>query len=133
MTEGDRATQGHRPPDAAKWRRQQSIMRAFDALIANSDRNTGNSLIDPDWNLWMIDHSRTFQIPRGDTTFTTVNQLPESFWEALRTLDPEAMRERLYTFLEPAQLTALFKRHEALIAHVEGLIEVRGREAVLTQ
>lgn len=133
MTEGDRNRRGLRPPDSRGWRRQQATMRVFDALIANSDRNTGNSLIDEDWNLWLIDHSRTFQIPRGKASYATVNQIPATFWDALRTLDEKATREQLRDFLEPAQLSALFKRHAELLAHINGLIETRGAGAVLIE
>ena len=80
MTAGDRNERGLQPPDNGHWRRQQAVMRVFDALIAKSGRNTGNRLIDEDWNLWLIDHSRAFQTPRGDTSFATVNQIPVEFW-----------------------------------------------------
>ena len=39
-------------------------MRLFDSLIFNDDRNPGNYLFDADWKLWMIDHSRAFQMRR---------------------------------------------------------------------
>lgn len=133
MTEGERNQRGLRPPDSQSWRRQQAIMRAFDALIANSDRNTGNSVIDEDWNVWMIDHSRAFQIPRGDANYGSVNQIPVTFWEALRALDEDTVRERLRDYLEPAQLTAMFKRRTALTAHIQGLIDERGAGAVLIE
>lgn len=133
MTEGERTRRGLRPPDSRAWRGQQATMRAFDALIANSDRNTGNSLIDADWNLWLIDHSRTFQIPRGKRSFAQVNQISASFWEALRALDHDSVRSRLGDYLEPPQLRSLFDRHEELIAHIESLIEARGREAVVIE
>jgi len=133
MTEGDRAQRGLRPPDSRRWRQQQATMRAFDALIANSDRNTGNSLIDEDWNLWLIDHSRTFQIPRGDPDYAAVNQITPTFWAAFRALDEDATRAGLREYLEPAQLTALFKRHAEIVAHINGLIETRGAGAVLIQ
>jgi len=133
MTEGDRARRGLTPPDSGVWRQQQATMRTFDALIANSDRNTGNSLIDEDWNLWLIDHSRTFQIPRGDPSYATVNQITPTFWGALRALDETATRARLRDYLEPAQLTALFERHAEIVAHIEGLIETRGAGAVLIE
>ena len=37
-------------------------MRVFDELIANTDRNLGNMLIDRQWKLWLIDHSRAFRL-----------------------------------------------------------------------
>ena len=36
-------------------------MRVFDELIANTDRNQGNMLIDKQWKLWLIDHTRGFR------------------------------------------------------------------------
>lgn len=133
MTEGDRVRQGLRPPDSRAWWRQQAAMRVFDALIANSDRNTGNSLIDEDWNVWLIDHSRTFQIPRGERTYATVNQIPAPLWDALRALDEDATRAQLRDYLEPAQMSALFRRHSELVDHIAGLIETRGAGAVLIE
>ena len=37
---------GLQPPDQARWRRQKQMMYVFDSLIANTDRNQGNLLID---------------------------------------------------------------------------------------
>ena len=133
MTEGDRAERSLTPPDHLKWRAHQAALRAFDALIANADRNVGNSLIDADWNLWLIDHSRAFQIPRGTPSLAQVNQIPVAFWDALRTLDHDAVRARLRDYLEPAQLRSLFERHERLVAHFEAMIADRGREAVVIE
>jgi hypothetical protein len=133
MTEGARNERGLEPPDTARWRRQQAIMRTFDALIANSDRNTGNSLIDADWNLWLIDHSRAFQVPRGDISFATVNQLPSDLWNALKALNHEDMRAVLRDYLDATQIRALENRHEALLAHIQDLIDTRGRGAVIIE
>ncbi len=131
MTEGERATQDLRPPQAMIWRRQQATMRVFDALVHNSDRNTGNSLIDEDWNLWLIDHSRTFQIPRGGVDFKGLSQIPEFLYDAIAALEEDVVRERLREYLEGAQLRALWERREQLLAHFDRLIEERGRGAVI--
>ena len=133
MTEGERTERGLQPLNSRAWREQQAAMRAFDALIANSDRNPGNSLIDEDWNLWLIDHSRTFQIPRGKTSFEHVNQISATFWKALRELDHGTVRARLRDYLEPEQLRSLFDRHDALVDHIAGIIDARGREAVVIE
>jgi hypothetical protein len=131
MTEGERASQNLQPPKALVWRRQQATMRAFDALVHNSDRNTGNSLIDENWNLWLIDHSRTFQIPRGGVDFSGLSQIPGPLYEAIAALDESAVRERLGDFLERPQISALWERREKLLAHFDRLIEERGRGAVI--
>ena len=37
------------------------MLRLFDQLIANIDRNLGNLLIGNDWTIWAIDHTRAFR------------------------------------------------------------------------
>ncbi len=131
MTDGERAERRLRPPEAGRWRRQRLIMRAFDALVHNSDRNTGNSLIDADWNLWMIDHTRTFQRPRGGNDFGKIVQVPRAFWTALRTVSEGQIRDAVREILEPLQIASLLDRREALIEHLRQVIVERGEEAVV--
>lgn len=131
MTEGQRKERGLQPPVLRRWRYQQQIMRVFDALVHNSDRNSGNSLVDGQWNLWMIDHTRAFQRPRGAIEFPTINQLPATLWDAMQRLDRDLTRERLSRYLEPLQIASMFRRHARLIEHVRRLIAERGEEAVL--
>lgn len=51
-----------RPPSdqAASWNIQLVRAKMFDNLIGNDDPNLGNWLVDPAWNLILIDHSRAF-------------------------------------------------------------------------
>lgn len=39
---------------------QHSLVNVFDMLINNVDRNTGNILYDRDWQVWLVDHGRSF-------------------------------------------------------------------------
>ena len=55
-------------PDLQSWNKQLQMMNMFDALIYNTDRNSGNLIITPDWKIWMIDHTRAFRrIPNLQT------------------------------------------------------------------
>ena len=47
-------------PKPDKWNRQAVRMKMFDNFIHNPDRNAGNLIVDDDWNLYLIDHSRAF-------------------------------------------------------------------------
>src|SRR5262249_22299536 len=58
--EGRREKDG-KPPDLSLWSNQLNLVRDFDQLIANEDRNQGNLLIDRHWKVWAIDHSRSFR------------------------------------------------------------------------
>ena len=66
ITEAKRLEEGTKPPDVLRWSRAQTQEHVFDALINNIDRNEGNELIDADWNVWWIDHTRAFQTEYGD-------------------------------------------------------------------
>ena len=47
--EQDRIDQNIAPPNPTWWRGVFGTLIVFDNLIFNADRNTGNLLIDPDW------------------------------------------------------------------------------------
>jgi hypothetical protein len=126
-----RARKSIYPPDTWRHKMQWEVMRVFDALIHNDDRNAGNVLYDEDWTLWMIDHTRAF--PR-------VSELPEphlfkhcpnTFWEKLRDLDEHVLKKHLGQYLESAELKALLKRRDKLAEYIQDEIERRGERQVL--
>ena len=62
MDEVERLKKKITRPDKDQWSRQYLIMKVFDQLIFNTDRNATNILYDKDWHLWMIDHTRAFRL-----------------------------------------------------------------------
>ena len=56
MEEGDRLKKKLSAPDTDLWNQQMRLVRVFDQLIYNTDRNLGNLLITKDWRIWAIDH-----------------------------------------------------------------------------
>ncbi len=120
-----------RPPDRPSWWKQKGIMWVFDALIANTDRNQGNLLVDKDWNLWLIDHTRAF---RETSVLFDVEHLElceRSLWRALQETDDETIRTRLGPYLTSAEMTKLFLRKQKLIKHFKKRIKKFGEEKVL--
>jgi hypothetical protein len=119
------------PPDLADWRRQKQLMRVFDCLVANTDRNQGNVLIDRSWRLWFIDHTRTFgestKLAEADKITTCERRL----WAALREIDEAAVRRRLEPYLTGKQISRLLKRRVKLVDHIQQQIDENGEEAVL--
>jgi hypothetical protein len=57
MDEEARRAKKMEPPDRDEWNHQMHRMRVFAQLVADTDRNLGNVLIDHEWKLWMIDPS----------------------------------------------------------------------------
>ncbi len=92
-------------PDVEKWREQVSVMWLFDDLIANIDRHLNNAMVSPDYQLMLIDNSKTFRYQK-----TLLNDLNASgtgtharFWgvaydaerESYETRYPASLIERL--------------------------------------
>jgi len=119
------------PPDVMRWRQQKQIMYVFDNLIANSDRNQGNLLIDRSWNIWFIDHTRAFK--RSSTLIyrDKLTQCERQLWTALREVDEETLRQRVEPYLESQEISKLLTRRRLLIRHIQSLINKNGEEEVL--
>ena len=62
MDEKERMKTKSQGPDPVKTNKQIQIMRVWDELIQNRDRNQGNILWTHDWTLWLIDHTRAFRL-----------------------------------------------------------------------
>jgi hypothetical protein len=129
--ETDRARQSLCPPDPWRHKMQWQVMRVFDALIYNDDRNAGNILYDPDWNVWMIDHTRSFSRISDLPEPSQIKHCERNLWERLCQLDEEEVERTIGEYVQSAELKALFKRREKLIAYIENLIKQRGERQVL--
>jgi hypothetical protein len=106
-------------------------MNIFDNLIRNIDRNQGNIMWDPDMNLWLIDHTRSFS--RDDTLPwpDEVVKCSRRLWAAINDLDPKQVKSILSPYLGGLEIKALLRRHEKLVKLLEDKIEEEGEEAVL--
>jgi hypothetical protein len=112
------------------WVKQVLRQRAFDNLIANIDRNAGNLLVDGEWNLILIDHSRAF----GGNTMPFLKQMTRidrEFYEKLKALDEPT----LMAGLRPWVITAgtvrdILKRRDKMIAQFDKLAREKGEAAV---
>jgi hypothetical protein len=132
MSERERQKRKTEPPDVIRWNRQIGVVRAFDELIYNTDRNLGNLLIDGDWRIWMIDHSRAFKIfkklGREEQLGT---RCARQLLAALRGLDAATLRARMEDVLSPGQVEALLARRDQIVAHYDARIAALGEAAAL--
>lgn len=118
-------------PEPAYVRRQLYDLRVFDNLIHNTDRNLGNILFDPDWNLWWIDNTRSFSLHRELVAPDLVERCSRGLWRDLHSMDEEAVHERLRPYVSRAEIKALFTRRDLLIALLEERIAELGEDRVL--
>jgi len=121
---------GQQAPDPRAWNRQVYRQRVWDNLIANIDRNEGNLLVDEQWNLVLIDHSRAF------TGLKTIKypmiRIDRPFYERLKELTEDDLKIRLRGLLMDGP-KPLIRRRDAIVAHFEKLIAERGEAVVLTE
>jgi len=126
VTEQERRDRNMLPPDPEAWSRQVFKMRMFDNLIHNIDRNLGNSLITDDWQLRLIDHSRSF---RKATSLREPDQLARfsrSLLESMARLEKSELRDRLGRYISVFQIDALLERRDRLLALAKRIASERG-------
>ena len=82
-------------PKPATWDFQLARMKMFDDLIGNSDRNKGNLIVDADWHIFLIDHSRAFvtdmKLPQE------LQNIDRKLWERMLALDEPALKTSMGT------------------------------------
>jgi len=120
------------PPNPGTWARQKYITLIFDELIHNYDRNTGNLLIDDEWRLWMIDHTRSFKVfeeLRNPGNLGT--RCDRDLLVALRALDASALQTTMGGLLNPDQIQGLLGRRDIIVKHFDDLLATKPEVLVL--
>jgi hypothetical protein len=119
-------------PDTVAWNRQMWVVRLFDQLIYNTDRNLGNLLIDKDWRIWMIDHTRAFKMftqPKSPKNLAT--QCERGLLAALRRLDQATLAAATKDLLSEGQVRGLLGRRDFIVKYYDERIRVAGEAAIL--
>ena len=119
MDEGDRLKQKTKGPDEDKWGKQTLIMRVWDQLIANTDRNVGNTLYDKNWNLWMIDHTRAFRLRDSLVDAKIMDMCDRQLLASMKALQLEALNKELGPWLSKSEIKAIIKRRDLIVAYFE--------------
>jgi hypothetical protein len=110
---------------------QIHVMRVFDALIANTDRNVGNVLWTIDGKMWMIDHTRAFRLQPELRTPATLQRCERRLLAAIRDLSAEKLKTTMGHFLNKLEIDALMARRDLIVKLFEGKIAERGEAAIL--
>jgi hypothetical protein len=116
------------PEHADSWSRQLSRAKMFDNLIANRDPNLGNWLVDPAWNLILIDHTRAFVSSKYFVH--RMNRIDKGLWERMLTLDPASLKAALGHFLDGEQLDGIVARRDRMKTEIEKMVAEKGEANV---
>ncbi len=131
MPEAERAKQKLQPPDKEAWDRVVLKMRLFDALIFNVDRHANNILVTHDFDLRLIDHSRSFRPMRQLRDPQLLTRFSKSLLEGLERLELQDLRKKLNRYLSAAQVNTLLQRRDAILELARTRVAELGEAAVI--
>ena len=122
---------GQSPPRPLAWLAQLYRQRVFDALIANTDRNAGNIVIDPGWNMVLVDHSRSFSATLKIPHLDRLERIDQLFFDRIKAFEYETIQAALGQWLRnPRCASAFMARRNRIVKHFEKLAAEKGELAV---
>jgi hypothetical protein len=113
------------------WNRQMSKAKMFDNLINNQDPNLGNWLVDPAWNLILIDHTRAFA--PGKNLVHKLNRVDRALWEKMLALDLPPLKAVLDRHLDGGQVKDILGRRDKMKQEIDKMVAARGEADVFFQ
>ena len=118
------------PRHVARWVRQMTRARMFDNLIGNNDANQGNWLVDPSWNLIVIDKTRAFTT---DTKlpYTEVKHVDMPLWEKMQALTEPELTEAIGRWVGKAEIRAMLERRKKMQQLFDKLIAEKGNSTII--
>lgn len=131
MPEAERVKQQLPPPDPEAWDQKVLKMRLFDQLIYNVDRHANNILITKDWDLRLIDHSRSFRSMRSLRDAKQLTRFSRSLLAGLERLEYADLRKRIGRWLLDGQIRTLLQRRDAILELAKKAVAERGEAAVI--
>jgi hypothetical protein len=123
MDEERRMKENLQPPRPACWLEQMHLVRMFDELIENTDRNLGNIVITKDWRIWAIDHTRAFRRSRVPPNVARLTRTDRAVLERLAVLDFATLKEEIGRYLPDSEIRILLSRRDAIVGHFTALGE----------
>ena len=132
MTEDHRRRKNVKVPNVRAWNLETYVVRVFDQLICNADRNLGNLLVDKDWRIWMIDHTRAFKVRKQLSNPKVLgNYCDRGLLAGLRKLDRPTLDATMEGLLNAEQIEGLLARRDLIVSYYDAKITALGEKVVL--
>ena len=130
MMEIDRLKKKLEAPDKDRWNREMYVVRVFDQLIYNTDRTLQNLMIDKDWRIWMIDHTRAFRLYLTLREKKDLVKCDRALLEKLGTLNAEMLKP-LKPYLNDGEIKGLLGRRDKIVKFFDDEVKAKGEAAVI--
>jgi len=118
-------------PDSDAWNDQMFVYRVFDQLVFNTDSNLTNLLIDRNWKIWKIDHTRAFRIQRTLRTKKNLVKCDRTVLAKMKELNEETLSKELMPWCTKEEIKALLARRDLIVQFFEEEVRQKGEAAVL--
>jgi hypothetical protein len=112
------------------WNRQMARAKMFDNLIGNIDPNLGNWLVDPAWNLILIDHTRAF-VTDKNMAHKNMTRVDAELWDRMKALTQESLTAAIGKWVGRGEIKAVLERRDRLQQIIDKLIKEKGEAAVI--
>jgi len=120
-----------RPPNGLKWGYEINRQKVFDNLINNIDDNAGNLLVDPQWNIILVDHSRCFTA--SDKMVFPMTQIDRPLFDKLKALDKATLEKEIGRLVPPgSSIDSMLKRRDVIVATFEKIAKEKGEQVAFT-
>jgi len=129
-TDAARRKAGEEPQDAERFARQVMNMMVFDNLIANTDRNPGNIIIDSHGKVWFIDQTRSFAGQEELRYPAKITGCSRQLWEKLQSVSDDEIRDAVGLYVKD-YMSELLKRRRMLVDTVAEKIQTQGEDEFL--
>ena len=95
------------------------------------DRNAGNLLVDDDWNLYLIDHSRAFIWDKDMAV--KMQSVDREFWDKIQALDEAQLTAALGKWVDKDGIRAMLTRRERMRKEIDKMVTANGEAAVFVK
>jgi len=121
-------------PNPVKWAYQLNRLHAFEDLAANLDKREGTPIVDPQWNIIVLDHSLAFTntLALPYEIGKDLKQIDRVFFDRIKTLDKATVQRAIGDLISADVLDALFARRDIIVKAFEKLAEQEGTSQVFT-
>ena len=106
-------------------------VRVFDQLLADSDPNLTNVLIDENWRIWRIDFTRAFRLNREPKDPKELVRCDRQLLEKLKALDANVLTAKTKGYLDKDEVKTVMARRDKIVAQFQRMISEKGEAAVL--
>jgi hypothetical protein len=115
MDEKERLKRRTLGPNPARTSNQIQLMRIWDELIQNRDRNQGNILWTNDWTMWLIDHTRAFRLDNKLLKPEGLRRIDRDLLDRLKGLTEDSLAKAVADSLHKSEQQAVLQRRDRIV------------------